>query len=112
MMPLSMMPQWLIIASHWIVAIMRAALLTWQPATVTPRTIVGLKYAFARCVRVAGVGAWPTSRAIIVKPVPAIKPGRCQLGMTNAAPAGEGELDGLELVHHTRPVFSGLEMNA
>jgi len=33
--------------------------------------------------------------AIVMKPVLAIKPGSCQLGMTNAAPANERELYGL-----------------
>jgi hypothetical protein len=36
-----------------------------------------------------------------MEPVLAIKPGRGKLGMTNAAPAGEGELYGLELVHYS-----------
>ena len=53
--------------------------------------------------------AWSASRAIIVEPFLAIKPGRCKLGMADAAPANERELDRLDLVHYTRPVFSGLE---
>jgi hypothetical protein len=44
-------------------------------------------------VRLWRAGA--ASRAIVMQPFLAIKPGRCQLGMTNAAPANERELDGL-----------------
>jgi hypothetical protein len=39
--------------------------------------------------------AGPAAGAVVMKPVLAIKPGSCQLGMANAAPANERELNGL-----------------
>ena len=42
-----------------------------------------------------GLRAGTAAGAVVMKPVLAIKPGSCQLGMANAAPANERELDGL-----------------
>jgi hypothetical protein len=36
-----------------------------------------------------------------MQPLLAIKPGRCQLGMANAAPANERKLHGFQLVHYS-----------
>ena len=52
--------------------------------------------------------AWSASRAIIVQPVFAIKPGRGQLGMADAAPANERELDWPDLVHYLLVPFSNI----
>ena len=74
---------------------MRVSLFAWQPAIVAPNAIVRLEHAVASYVRVAGVRAGAAGRAIVVEPVHLIPPGRGQLGMTDAAPANERELDGL-----------------
>jgi len=42
-----------------------------------------------------GLRAGTAAGAVVMKPVFAIKPGRGKLGMTNAAPANEREMDGL-----------------
>ena len=39
--------------------------------------------------------AWAAAGAIIVEPLHLVPPGRRKLGMTDAAPAVEGKLDGL-----------------
>ena len=72
-----------------IFALVWAALSAWFSAVPAIGAVMVAEYTLRLC------GAGPASRAIIVEPVPAIKPSRRQLGMTNAAPADEGELDGL-----------------
>jgi len=48
-----------------------------------------------------GLRAGAASRAIVVQPFLAIVPGRCQLGMADAATANKRELDWLDLVHYS-----------
>lgn len=80
--------------------------------TLTPKTapsraeIVGIKGGRL------GLRAGAASRAIVVQPFRLVPPGSRQLGMADAAPANKRELDWLDLVHHTRPIFSGDEITA
>jgi hypothetical protein len=83
-----------------------ANLSAWFSAVRAIGAIMVAEYA----VRLWRAGA--ASRAIIMEPFLAIVPGRRQLGMVDAATANKRELDWPDLVHHSRPVFSGLDMNA
>ena len=69
--------------------LVRAALSAWFSAVPAIGAVMVAEYALRFC-RAGAAG-----RAIVVEPVHLIPPGRGQLGMTDAAPACERELDGL-----------------
>ena len=79
-----------------------AALAAWFSAVRAIGAVMVAEYALRFC-RAGAAG-----RAIIVEPFLAIKPGRGQLGMADAAPANERELDWPDLVHYLLVPFSNI----
>lgn len=69
--------------------LIRAALSAWFSAVPAIGAVMVAEYALRLC------GAGPANRAIVMEPVNLVPPGCRQLGMTNATPAGKGELYGL-----------------